>query len=209
MTPYERIISYLDDDINRPDLKVAGVYDRRIQRSLLKFHRKEMWNRDILENTVVFTDPTQFVQEFDLRKVVRFRHMAYVRQWDPDIINYTTTPPTQGTSVGDFVECSPDKMTDYFGYDKNFVMYRAGEMLRMRSKFPMKAILVGFFIDPLLEPVANINSWIADLYPNLIATDVCVRIFKDIGKDEESKGAIVERTELEQTLFANNLRIIA
>jgi hypothetical protein len=207
MTPYARIISYLDDDIGRGDLKAAGVYDRRIQRSLAKYHRKEFWQRDIVDSDpILFPAPYAAVQQIDLRNLPRFRKLAYMRDYDP---NATYVDPTNQVKIGvagvEYDEISLPFGTDYFGYDKNYVFYRAGEVVNLRSKGPIKAVLIGYYVDPLVEPVANINSWIADLYPDLIAADVKVRIFSDIGKDAEAKGARDERMDFEMNLFANNL----
>lgn len=204
---YNRIISYLDDDVNRADLKTAGVYDRRIQRALLKWHRKFMWTRDILEEPIVFANQNINIQEIDTRRFMRYRFLSYLRDYDPNAINQTTSPPTQGVAGEFYSECSPDSMRDYFGYDKDFVMYRAGEILRLRSKFVIKNCMIGYFIDPLLSPVANISSWIAELYPALVAAEAKVKIFADLGKDQEKKDAMQELAEEAETLFANNVRI--
>ncbi|SRR5260221_3489746 len=207
MTPYQRIIQYLDDDVGRDDLKAAGIYDRRIQRSLLKYHRKEFWARDIVEDIIAYTDTSLSIQEIDLRNLARFRKLAYLRDFDPNAVNNNTNPPTMGLAGQHFTEISLPFSVDYFGYDKTFVYYRAGEILRLRSDTRMKNSLIGYFIDPLLEPVANVNSWLADLYPDLIAADVKVKIFGDIGKDDEKKDSKDERAESELTLFANNLYV--
>lgn len=206
-TPYERIISFLDDDINRKDLKDSGAYDRRIQRALLKWHRKFMWTRDSLEEPIPFTNQNLNIQEIDLRNFTRFRFLRYVRDYDPNAINQTTEPPTQGVAGQFYAESAPEVMLDYFHTDKDWVMYRAGEMLRLRSRFPIKNVLVAYFIDPLLNPATGINSWIAELYPDLIAAEVKVRIFSDLGKDGELREAKLELADCVDNLFANNVRL--
>jgi len=206
-TPYERIIEFLDDDVKRQDLKDSGVYDRRIQRALLKWHRKFMWSRDSLEEPVPFTNQNLNIQEIDLRNFTRFRFLRYVRDYDPNAINQTTEPPTQGVAGKFYAETAPETMLDYFATDKDYVMYRAGEILRLRSRFVIKNVIVGYFIDPLLNPVINISSWIAELYPDLIAAEVKVKIFGDLGKDSELKTAQMELAECADTLYSHNVRI--
>lgn len=207
MTPYERIISYLDDDVKRQDLKDSGVYDRRIQRALLLWHRKFMWSRDSLEEPVPFVNQSLNIQEIDLRKFTRYRFLRYVRDYDPTAINQTTEPPTQGVAGKFYAETAPEAMLDYFVTDKDYVMYRAGEMLRLRSRFAIKNVIVGYFIDPLLNPATAVNSWIAELYPELIAAEVKVRIFGDLGKGDEKKDAQMELADYAATIFANNVRL--
>lgn len=206
MTPYQRIIQYLDDDVGRADLKAAGIYDRRIQRSLAKYHRKEFWQRDIVDSDpIIFPQPSQ-LQQLDLRGLPRFRKLAYLRDYDPSAQSVNSQNQVQyGVAGPHYEEISLPFGTDYFGYDKNMVFYRAGEVINMRSRATIRAVLCGYYVDPLVEPVANINSWIADLYPDLIAADAKSRIFADIGKSGEAKEAQNERAEFELTLFANNL----
>lgn len=207
MTPYQRIIQLLDDDVGRADLKQAGVYDRRIQRSLAKYHRKEFWQRDIVDSDpVLFPAPQTALQQLDLRAFPRFRKLAYLRDYDPNAQYIDSTNQVKiGITGAHYAEISLPFGTDYFGYDKDFVFYRAGEVINLRSRGPIKSVLLGYYTDPLVEPVANVNSWIADLYPDLIVADAKARIFADIGKSSEAKEAQIERAELELTLFANNL----
>lgn len=207
MTPYQRIIQLLDDDVGRADMKAAGIYDRRIQRALGLWHRKEFWQRDIIDqDPIIFGNQTLAVQQINLMAIDRFRKLAYLRDYDPNASYLgSNNQVVYGVAGAEYEEISLPFSTDSFGYDKNYVFYRAGELLQLRSAAAIKAVLLGCYIDPVVEPVANINSWIADLYPNLIAATVKARLFSDIGKMDEAKAAQGEMMEESMTLFANNL----
>jgi hypothetical protein len=86
-------------------------------------------------------------------------------------------------------------------------MYRSGDYIKINSSESIQEVLVGWFIDPLLEPIEACDSWILKDYPSLIAAAAKRRIFKDIGKDEESRAA---KEEFEDELLrfqTNNIKL--
>lgn len=221
-TPYEDIYAKIQDDVHRLDLGPVsaggtGEIDRRIQRALLKYHRKDNWKRDLIEQEYVFAleqtaVPTTivvgadslfmtqfgqvaqgvFIQQINLDYLTRYRQTAYIRKWQT-VTRYGTSitdPATgqQGTLAnGDFTERSPDRMFDGYGYDINDVMYLSGNNINLRSSTPMSKAYIGYFSDPVITPVTDIASWIALGYQELLAAEVAAMIFKRSGKDEEAK----------------------
>lgn len=241
-TPYEIIKGYILDDVKRPDLAVAddtglSEIDRRIQRALLKYHRKDNWKADLIEQKYVFAIeqsavPTTivtgaeslfmnqfgsiangvFIQQVNIRFLTRYRQTQYLRKWATvNAFGSAILDPASGTqgtvANGDFTERSPDRMFDGYGGDINDVMYRSGDFINLRSSTPLNEVYIGYFSDPLLTPITSISSWIAEKYPSLISAEVSARIFKITGKDQESKDATMDVAAELLILEQNNVRL--
>jgi hypothetical protein len=233
-TPYERINNFIQDDVKRPDLQ--SVIDRRIQRALLKFHRKDNWKKDLIECRYVFPTANSavvvqeitggnslfmnsmqqvgqlYIQQIDKEQLTRVRQFMYIRKWitadENGLAIFDPQSGTLGTSAGgDLTERSPDRMFDGYGGDLNDVFYESGQFVNIRSSTPLSQVFIGYFSDPVVEPAANIASWIATMYPMLIAAEVAWRVFLSIGKNEEAGGAKQERDEELLNLQGNNIRL--
>jgi hypothetical protein len=210
MTPYEQILTYIGDDLKRPD-KLPEI-KRRIQRAITKYHRKDFFKKDLVIVPYIFTTGLSNVQVIDLSKLARCRALFTVRKWSQtDNNGLTIQDPTTlkvGTLQGsDFTEISADKFIDGYGFDKQDVLYRAGNSVHLNSRIPFDRVQLGYFTDPLIEPVENISSWIPTEYPNLIASEVIYRLKKTIGQEEESKDAKEDRDEEWNTLLINNILV--
>lgn len=227
MTAVDTIYQYVLDETKRPDLQ-AEIY-RRIQREVIYFHRKDMWKRDLIEQIYTFgadascvTTPKggdslfltsipasqQYgnIQKIDLCCFPRLRFLQYVRKWQPQMHDPDTG--TLGTFYGgDLTERAPDRMFDGYGGDVSNVMYRAGNWLNLKSSTPLSKVAIGWFPDPLVEPIDQLCSWIADLYPSLIACRIKKTIFANTGKLEEAKAAKFMEDEELLSLYSNNVRI--
>jgi len=233
-TPYERIYQYVQDDIKRPDL--IDVIGRRVQRALLKFHRIDVWKKDLIEARYMFPTANSavvvqeitggnslfmnsmqqvgqlYVQQINKELLTRVRKMMYIRKWvTTDQNGLTTYDPQSGTlgtsAGGDLTERSPDRMFDGYGGDLNDVFYESGQFINIRSSTPLSQVFIGYFADPIIEPVANIASWIAVDYPQLIASEVAYRVALSIGKNEEAAGFKDSVSQELASLQANNIRL--
>jgi hypothetical protein len=208
-TPYETINSYIGDDLKRPD-KQAEI-NRRIQRAITKFHRKDFFKKDLVVAPYLFTEKKN-IQVMDLSKLVRCRALLFVRRWsDIDENGSTIQDPTTlriGTlQNGDFEEITSDKFMDGYGFDKQDVLYRAGNAVYLNSSIPFEKAMIGYFSDPLIEPVTEVASWIPTEYPNLIAAEVTYRMKKILGQEEEARDAKEDRDEEWNTLLTNNILV--
>lgn len=227
MTAVDTIYQYVLDDTKRPDMQAEIL--RRIQRAVLYYHRKDMWKRDLIEQIYQFSadatcattpkggdslfltnipaaDQYGNIQKIDLCCFPRLRFLQYVRKWQPQVPDPDTG--TMGTFYGgDIIERAPDKMFDGYGGDVSNVMYRAGNWLNIKSSTPLSKVAIGWFPDPLVEPITDMCSWIADGYPSLIAARIKRIIFTNTGKVEEAKIAKLEEDEELLSLYSNNVRI--
>lgn len=168
-------------------------------------------------NTFGGANPTLNVQVLDIDDLKRFRKVGYLRKWQT-VNNYglpIIDPITgrQGTVAnGDLLEANADSMFDGYGFDKQDVYYRSGNEIKVNSSTPLNQLYLGYFSDPLtvqgcttLEEFHQYDSWIANDFPSLIASDVKKKIFSDIGKTDEMKTAQDEYVQVLATLTANKV----
>lgn len=204
MAIYDEALQYIIDDTGRPEM--AEVMKRRIQRAALAMHRIDFWKRDFLENIHVFTN-SQAVQIINLNQYPRIRAVAYIRQYNADAASLQDPTIFDGAVGSFFGEINPQMAMDGYGYDKVLKMYRTQDAIKLVSDAAIQQVLFARFIDPILNPIDSMDSWIVRDYPTLIAAHAKRRIFKDIGKDEEYRSADEEFKEELLLLQANNIRL--
>jgi hypothetical protein len=196
------IIQNVIDDTGRPD-KVEEI-KRRIQRAVMFHHLKDFYKKDHNDNIYVFlTSDTE--QVIDTNLIDRFRQFSYVRKYMTVDQNGNPIQPT--TQDGEITAIAPELAFDGYGFDKTDVMYRSGTDIKIRSANPITQVFIGYFSFPVIEPIENLDSWIANTYPALIVARAKRRIFKDLGKDDEAKSAREEEEEELQTLQTNEITL--
>lgn len=193
---YDQVYQLIIDDTKRPD-KSAEII-RRIQRAVTKYHRKDFWKKDLVIQIYAFKDSAQ-LQSIDTTLLPRFRALSFMRKFDPS----SSTP----TSGGELKEVGPNGLIDGYGYDKTNVFYRAGGRIQLNSSTPIHGVVIGYFVDPQIEPAATMNSWIMFEYPSLIAAEVKEKVFADIGKTDEATRSRLEINEELSNLYTNNLTV--
>src|SRR5256885_6877502 len=198
------IIQLILDDTQRLD-KVEEI-KRRIQRAVMKHHFKDFYKKDHVDAIYAFV-VSDTEQVIDTTLIDRFRAVSYIRKFMTVDVNGNPITPT--TEQGDLTETAPEKAFDGYGFDKLNVFYRSGTAIKIRSSTPMNQVFMGYYTFPIIEPIASMDSWIATEYPELIAVKAKARIFKDIGKDDESKSAKDEADTELSILQTNNIRLSA
>lgn len=185
----------------------SGLIRRRIQRAVLRFHRMDFWKKDLIMQEYAF-QAQSMIQILRLNLFPRLRAFLFIRTWDPTALSVYQTTGNVGALKGpSFEEINPEKMLDGYGYDRRNTMYRAGEEVHLNSSISFNRILVGWYQDPLIEPIEASNSWIMRDYQDLIAADVKAKVFKDTGKDEEAKNSREDLGAEVLLLQTNNIRL--
>lgn len=203
MAIFDEAFQYIVDDTNRPDM--IDAIKRRIQRAVLSMHRIDFWKKDFIEQRHAF-QYTQAIQVINTDLYPRMRAIGYIRKFNPAMA--AIPDPTFFGAAGDsFREINPQLMLDGYGYDKRNTMYRSGNTIKINSSENIQNVLIGWFPDPLLEPIEVCDSWILKDYPSLIAAQAKRRIFKDIGKDEEARSAEKEFQDELLLLQTNNIKL--
>lgn len=203
---YDEAFQYVLDDTGRPEM--AEIIKRRIKRAVLQCHRVDFWKKDFTEQLHAF-QYSQAVQVLNTKLYPRIRSVGYIRKFDPANTNTQTPDPSLFLSAAGamFKEINPQQVFDPYGYDRRNTMYRSGDTIKLNSTEDIQYVLFGWFSDPNIDDIENSDSWVLAGYPSLIAAHAKRRIFKDIGKDEEYRGANEEFQEEMNTFLANNIRL--
>lgn len=208
---YTLVESSLVDDTGRAEMAIvdangSSLLQRRIRRAVLAMHRIDFWLKDFVEQIYAF-DSSAMIQIIDESYLPRLRAIGYLRKWDSQLASNYQANVTGSPKGSSFTEINPANMLDGYGYDKQNTMYRGGSIIKLNSSEPISQILIGWFRDPLLDPITVSDSWILANYPDLIAAHAKRRIFKDIGKDEESRSSDDEYKEELMKLQTNNIKL--
>jgi hypothetical protein len=206
MAIFDEAYQYVQDDVGRPEME--DTIKRRIQRATLFCHRIDFWKQDFQEQIHAF-QYSQAVQVLNLNLYPRMRSIGYIRKFDPSANSPQTPDPSifLGSAGEMFKEINPQNIFDGYGYDRRNAMYRSGSTIKLNSTEAIQHVILAWFKDPLLEPLEACDSWILETYPSLIAAIAKQRIFKDLGKDEEYRGAQEEALAETNVLLANNIRL--
>jgi len=204
MAVFDTAYQYIIDDVGRPDMD--AIIKRRIQRAVLAMHRIDFWKKDFVEQLYAF-QYEQAVQVLNKKLLPRLRAFGYIRKYNGDAASIADPTLFDG-AVGDFFgEINPQQAFDGYGYNRVNKMYESGSSVKLLSSEAIQTVLIGWFVDPLLEPIEACDSWILTDYPGLIASHAKRRIFKDIGKDQESRDAQLEYDDELLRLQSNNIRL--
>lgn len=163
----------------RPDL-VADT-SVAIKSATLSAHGSGYYDKDLVENGVIF-DSAEYFQSLMYRLLLpRWRSLKYARKF-----SFSTTSNNNQGLAGDFLKLiTPDNSLDNYGINKEDVIYLAGESLEIRSSTQLQYILLGCYLYPDVTD-EGYNSWIAVEQQFLIIFNAARLVFKAIGYDEQS-----------------------
>lgn len=180
---YQEIYDDVVSITNHPEM--ASEIATAIKASTLRTHQSDFYSRDIAEQSITLS-ASGYLQTITISpSFVRFRALKYVRKWDPTGIDPLTG--ATGTPGIFFKKLDPDAVIDGYGYHKNNVYYVAGTNINIRSDTPISAVLAGWYQNPIISPVGQYASWIADLVPHAIIFDACSFIFQMVAQNEQSR----------------------
>lgn len=166
---------------NRPDL--VSETELAVRQATLKMHTSDFYPRDVKTALLAF-ETENYLQDFDITCVDRFRANKMLRFWDP-----AGTDPITGLATGlagkKLTRTEMDSMVDSFGVDKYDVYYLAGTQINVRAKAAFQYLLWAYYEYPQILPATQFNSWIADNHPYAIVFDAAALVFKTIGFDEQ------------------------
>lgn len=160
---------------NRPDL--AAETDTMIQAATLRMHQSDFYARDLFEQTI---DLGSFGYAFSFAlsgTFARFRALHYLRKYD-------SVTATAGVLLE---HMEPKHVFDGYGVERNDVWYIGGANAVIRSGSSLRYLLAGWYQNPIVTPIVNYASWIADLVPHAIIFDACSLIFNMINQQEQSR----------------------
>lgn len=205
---FNEIVAWIVTDTTRPDLGLPSAGgDSQIPNAVFAatsaLHLLDYFWRDIVSADVIF-DSAQYIQQLDIRTMVRFRAVAYFRKWDPNYspaqLNPTILPPLyNGVGVTnidlalkhlEIVDLGRGGIFDSYGSERQDVCYATGSTLNIKSSTPLSQGKIGYYAHPELDIAntgAGYRSWIADFHPWAIIYSAEVIINTTTGNLEKAK----------------------
>lgn len=203
MTTWAELQNLVYVETARADL--VSETNSAIWASLMKFHGKDFFFRDLAVVLFQFDQPGYLLQ-IDREALPYYRAMSYIRKWGPQFDSYALNPtilPPLFSNAGQPVSFNEATMkleqldlTDVFDsyrVEKQNVFYLAGSTINIKSSTQLAQCLVAFYQRPFItlnagaDNFANMQSWIADDYPFLIVFDAASAILQKIGMTDAAR----------------------
>lgn len=161
--------------VKRPDLQPR--IESAVRAATLKMHQSDFFYPDLVEVPVQFTNADTLQNFLPTDIVPNFRKVKYIRMWQGDV---------DGSPGRFLTPIQIENSLDGYGYMKENVFYMAGQLLQLRATDPIKRVLFGCYVHPIVTPVASYKSWIADNYPYAIIYEAARTVFRSISYQEQA-----------------------
>lgn len=201
----------VQDEVNRIDMAEAptgdGSIDRKIRETVREYHQREIYNRDLVEDVYVFETSTT-LQQINMSAFPSFRKIAYIRPYIPGSLSSVFSDSQSVPEGSSFEEINVERWVDGYGYDRANVWYLSGAnplVLNINSAQSIDRIVWGYYRYPVVEPIAELDSWIALEYKRMVAWNVAHQVFISLGKDAEADRMAKRLASLELTFLGNQV----
>lgn len=167
MTLYTDTIANVVAWTNRADL--TAEMDLAVMQAVRAAHRAGNFFRDLVTLPLV-GQPTDQIQQIDLSAVLtNSRKLA-------------TIGPT-GTDL-QYSEAHVLDLFDQDKYPRLNVYWVIGNTLNIRAASPSAELTITYYKHPTVSPIASLDSWIAQIYPDYIAAAAASTVLAVIGEQE-------------------------
>lgn len=158
---------------NRRDL--VNETKSAVKAATLKAHKSDFYSKDIFETGVEFS-AADFRQSLD--------YITLLSNWRA--IKYFKRVEDENDDVGKFLDIiTPEEVLDSYGINRTDIAYVAGRVLEIRASVEFSKALLGAYVLPIVREGAYL-SWVAEQFPFAIVHEAARRVFRSIGKLEES-----------------------
>ena len=192
MTIYTDVRDGVFGYTNRDDL--TAETDTAIRQAVRTAHRAGSFWRDLVSLSLTGQDTTEAIQTIDLSAVApKFKQLAYIG-------------PTDSELRYDPVDIKDLLDPEYKVYRTN-VCYGLGSNLIIRPAAAVADLTLVYWSFPTVSPIADLDSWIAEKFPDLVICWAAATVLSMIG-EQEVKARVEALAKIEyQTLIADNLLI--
>jgi len=162
---------------NRRDL--VNETKSAVKAATLKAHKSDFYSKDIFETGIEF-DSADFRQSLDYISLFsNFRALKYLRRVEDE-----------NDDVGAFFAIiTVDEILDSYGTNRTDIAYVAGRVLEIRASVEFSKALLGAYVLPIVREGAYL-SWVAEQFPFAIIHEAARRVFRSIGKLDESNAQL-------------------
>lgn len=161
----------------RPDL--VSESKLAVRQATLAAHRCDFFRKDLVEQLITpgLGNP-QSNYSLDLSSFfLRWRAFAYIRPYN------SVTQSVSNIMIGPNQFIAPDSILDPYNVEWANVAYVAGNNVNIKLEAAYDSFLTGHYVNPVLLPEGNYNSWIAAEQPAVIVLDASMRVLSAIGYD--------------------------
>lgn len=160
-----------------------------IKAATLRMHQSDYYERDVAEARVILAPSTyaDYTFQFDYAATMaRFRHIKYLRKWNP-AGNDPNTGASTGAAGAFFKFLDPDNIVNGQNVEKTNVAYIAGRYLNIRSSTSLYTVLAGWYQNPFVTDTTKYLSWVADQVPYAIIFDAASIIFQMLAQQDQAR----------------------
>ena len=161
---------------NRADLSAETAL--ALKKATFKFHAADFWPRDLTEVLLNIAVPSNVVQIDANVDLPRLRAVAYIRDAG------TGTPGFQSKM---YQKIEPRGVLDDYLVEKLDVWYQGGAVINIKGSVNISNVIVGYYANPVINPVGVYASWIADELPYILIEEAAATIFKMTGNAEMAR----------------------
>lgn len=155
---------------------MPGEHETMIKAATLRMHHSDFYMRDLAEDTIdLGSEASTF--SFANTTFARYRALHYLKKYDlaNDVVG------------AELKFLDPKNLLNAYGVEKNNVWYAAGANIVLRSSTNIRYLKAGWYQNPIVSPIAQYASWIAELVPHAIIFDAASLIFQMINQQEQSR----------------------
>jgi len=194
---YAELVQAVLGITKRPDQ--LALTESAVRASVLKAHTKDFYYKDLVEVAGQVERPSHLTSLTAKEVVPRFRKVKYITPW-----HYDPRSRSLGCAGQQLKVIQLGNEVDAYGYYKDNVFYMAGELLQIRTSFPLSHFLIGAFQFPDTTPT-GFKTWIADECPEAIVHEAARQVLSTVGMRELA--AVQQQLAAEQyaLLTINNL----
>jgi hypothetical protein len=188
---YDEILQEVYLVTKRPDL--VGQTRSAVRTATLFAHRTDNYWRDLVERVLVPISAAEGViltQDF----LPRMRSIASIY-------------PVDGECRGRELERRDiDDLLDEYNSKRRHWFYGSATGIRYNTELMLPSLAISYYRDPNVNP-ASYDSWIADIYPDVIIKWSGAFVMRGIGHKEEADSELQLAQSMLQELVANDFNI--
>lgn len=191
---YSEIFTEVVGITNRPDRQAETAL--AIRSATLAMHGFAMFPNDLVSEDIVGISPSAPLVLIDQpTELPGLRGLSRVIRLDSQG-NEITLPVIEVTDISNVLD-------PIYGTPKDNLAYKAGTNVRVVCNAGIVGLRVWYFKLPIVLPVDQYSSWIADVYPDAIITMAAAKVFKILGDDRAITFDQMARTECLSHLVSN------
>jgi len=188
---HDELLSEIYFITKRPDL--VGQTRSALRTATMFAHRTDNYWRDLVENVLVPISAAEGV--------------ILTQDYMPRMRSIASIYPKDGERRGLELECRDiDDLLDEYNSPRRHWFYGHSAGVRYNTSLLLPTLCISYYRDPNVNPVAY-DSWIADIYPDVIIKWASALVMRSTGHKEEADSELQLAQSLLQELVANDFNI--